>query len=47
MVEGRQIAAQALARYDAFSAAHRWKFESMLRVQRLIPQAVARARWRG
>jgi flavin-dependent dehydrogenase len=44
---GRQLAAvlagertreAALAAYGAFSAAHRWKFEWMLRVQRLVPR---------
>ena len=29
---------EALRDYGAFSAAHRWKFESLLRVQRLIPR---------
>ncbi|MDE3133940.1 MAG: NAD(P)/FAD-dependent oxidoreductase, partial [Acidobacteriota bacterium] len=33
----------ALARYGAFSATHRWKFEWMLRVQRLIPLVPPRA----
>lgn len=35
---GRQSRAAALASYGAFSAAHRWKFEWMLRTQRLIPR---------
>lgn len=43
VVAGRQSKAAALARYGAFSAAHRWKFESMLRVQRLIPRVPPRA----
>jgi flavin-dependent dehydrogenase len=33
---------EALRAYGAFSAAHRWKFESMLRVQRLIPKVPPR-----
>jgi hypothetical protein len=32
-----------LRRYGEFSASHRWKFESMLRVQRLIPRVPPRA----
>jgi digeranylgeranylglycerophospholipid reductase len=32
----------ALRDYGAFSAAHRWKFESLLRVQRLIPRVPPR-----
>ena len=43
VVAGRQTKAAALARYGAFSAAHRWKFEWMLRVQRLVPQVPPRA----
>jgi menaquinone-9 beta-reductase len=48
---GRQLAAvlsegkprdEALRDYGAFSAAHRWKFESMLWVQRLIPRVPPR-----
>src|SRR3954452_11136597 len=38
VVEGRQSREAALAQYHAFSAAHRWKFEAMLRVQRLVPR---------
>lgn len=38
VVEGRSDRAGALRRYHAFSAAHRWKFEWMLRVQRLVPR---------
>jgi len=38
VVEGRAGRAEALARYHAFSAAHRWKFEWLLRVQRLVPR---------
>src|SRR2546421_711081 len=36
VVEGRQSRAAALASYAAFSAAHRWKFEAMLRMQQLV-----------
>ncbi len=38
VLAGRQSREAALAAYGAFSAAHRWKFEAMLRVQRLIPR---------
>jgi menaquinone-9 beta-reductase len=43
VVQGRQTKAAALARYGAFSAAHKWKFEWMLRVQNLIPRVPPRA----
>jgi flavin-dependent dehydrogenase len=43
VVDGRQSKAAALAAYGAFSAAHRWKFEWMLRVQQLVPQVPPRA----
>ena len=36
--EGRQTKAAALAGYGAFSAAHTWKFDWMLRVQDLVPR---------
>ena len=42
VVEGRQSREAALAQYAAFSAAHRWKFELMLRVQRLVPRVPPR-----
>jgi flavin-dependent dehydrogenase len=38
VVEGRSTAAEALARYGDFSESHRWKFESMLGAQRLVPR---------
>jgi menaquinone-9 beta-reductase len=38
VVEGRSTHAEALARYGAFSAAHRRKFEAMLQVQHLVPR---------
>ena len=42
VVEGRQTRAMALRRYAAFSEAHRWKFDAMLRVQRLVPRVPPR-----
>src|SRR3954471_12959001 len=42
VVEGRQSRAAALRAYAAFSAAHRWKFETMLRVQQLVPRVPPR-----
>lgn len=42
VIAGRQTKAAALASYGAFSASHRWKFEWMLRVQRLVPQVPPR-----
>jgi flavin-dependent dehydrogenase len=42
VVEGRANRATALRRYAAFSARHRWQFESMLRVQRLVPRVPPR-----
>jgi flavin-dependent dehydrogenase len=42
VLEARLGRDEALARYGAFSAAHRWKFESLLRVQRLIPRIAPR-----
>ena len=38
VVARRQGRDDALRRYAAFSASHRWKFEAMLDVQRLIPR---------
>jgi flavin-dependent dehydrogenase len=43
VVEGSQTREQALARYGAFSAGHRIPFDSMLKVQRLIPRIHPRA----
>jgi menaquinone-9 beta-reductase len=43
VVEGRKTREQALAAYHAFSASHRVPFESMLRVQRLVPRVAPRA----
>ncbi|GAC1316249.1 MAG: hypothetical protein NVSMB25_01580 [Thermoleophilaceae bacterium] len=42
VVDGRSTRAAALSAYHAFSAAHRWKFESMLRVQQLVPRVPPR-----
>jgi flavin-dependent dehydrogenase len=42
VVEGRQSREAALAQYHAFSAAHSWKFETLLRVQRLVPRVPPR-----
>jgi flavin-dependent dehydrogenase len=38
VLAGERSREAALAAYGAFSASHRWKFEWMLRVQRLIPR---------
>ena len=43
VVEGTQTREQALAKYHAFSAGHKFPFDSMLRVQRLIPRVPPRA----
>jgi flavin-dependent dehydrogenase len=42
VVEGRQSPAAARGAYGAFSAAHRWKFEWMLRAQWLVPRVPPR-----
>ncbi|HEX2128617.1 MAG TPA: NAD(P)/FAD-dependent oxidoreductase [Solirubrobacterales bacterium] len=42
VVEGHATAAQALGRYDEFSESHRWKFEWMLRTQKLVPRVPPR-----
>jgi hypothetical protein len=42
VVDGRRTAAEALVRYRDFSAAHGWKFRSMLQAQRLIPRVPPR-----
>ncbi len=42
VIAGRQSKSDALARYGAFSATHRWKFDSMLNVQRLVPRVPPR-----
>jgi menaquinone-9 beta-reductase len=38
VLEGRKERGAALRDYGAFSDAHRWKFDWMLRVQRLVPR---------
>ena len=43
VVEGRRSRADALRRYGAFSASHRWKFEAMLAVQDWVPRIPPRA----
>ena len=43
VLEGRADRPTALLRYAAFSARHRWHFEWMLRVQRLVPRVPPRA----
>jgi flavin-dependent dehydrogenase len=40
--EGSKAPGQALAAYAAFSDSHRWKFESLLRVQQLVPKVPPR-----
>jgi flavin-dependent dehydrogenase len=42
VVSGNLSIAQALARYGDFSAAHEWKFEAMLRAQRIVPRVPPR-----
>jgi flavin-dependent dehydrogenase len=42
VVEGHQRFERALARYGAFSASHRWKYELLLGMQRLIPRIAPR-----
>ena len=42
VVEGETTRDEALRRYAAFSAGHRWKFEAMLRTQRLVPRVPPR-----
>jgi flavin-dependent dehydrogenase len=41
-MEGHVPRAAALRRYAAFSAQHRWKFDLMLRAQRLVPRVPPR-----
>jgi menaquinone-9 beta-reductase len=38
VLHGARTREDALARYGAFSAAHRWKYEAMLQVQHLVPR---------
>ncbi len=43
VIEGRATLETALRRYGDFSARHRWQFDWMLRVQRLVPRVPPRA----
>jgi menaquinone-9 beta-reductase len=47
VLAARKTASQALQSYGEFSAAHAWKFEWMLRAQRLIPRVPPRLLTRG
>jgi menaquinone-9 beta-reductase len=38
VLDGSRSRSEALSRYAAFSAAHRWKYEAMLQVQHLVPR---------
>ena len=42
VIAGDRTRAEALANYHRFSAGHAWQFQSMLRVQRLIPRVAPR-----
>ena len=42
VIAGDQPRVQALANYHRFSAGHAWQFQSMLRVQRLVPRVAPR-----
>ena len=42
VTEGRRTTAEALTRYHDFSAAHEWKFRSMLWAQRTVPRVPPR-----
>src|SRR3954447_2587660 len=42
VVAGNLSLAQALARYGDFSASHEWKFQAMLRAQRIVPRVPPR-----
>ena len=42
MIDGRSTREQALRRYSDFNAAHRRKFEWMLRVQKAVPKVPPR-----
>src|SRR5690349_15795049 len=43
VVDGKQSRQTALERYDGFNEAHRWKFETLLKGQRLLPRIHPRA----
>jgi menaquinone-9 beta-reductase len=38
VIEGKQSRASALERYERFHESHRWKFETLLKGQRLLPR---------
>jgi menaquinone-9 beta-reductase len=38
VVDGTQSRASALERYDRFHESHRWKFDTLLKGQRLLPR---------
>ncbi len=42
MIERRSSRDGALTRYGAFNDSHRWKYEWMLKVQRLVPKVPPR-----
>jgi flavin-dependent dehydrogenase len=42
VIEGRQPREEALRRYGDFCAEHRWKFRSLLRMQKLVPRVPPR-----
>jgi flavin-dependent dehydrogenase len=42
VVEGRKSRAEALVDYHTFNHAHAWKFDAMLRVQKLVPRVPPR-----
>jgi flavin-dependent dehydrogenase len=42
VVEGRKTRAEALTAYDDFNESHRWKFETLLQAQRLLPRIAPR-----
>ena len=45
VVSGNRSRGDALHRYHAFSEGHRWKFEAMLAMQRLVPRVPPRLLW--
>jgi menaquinone-9 beta-reductase len=42
VVEGRKTQAEALSAYHDFNESHRWKFDALLRAQRLVPRVPPR-----
>ena len=45
VVGGNRARGEALRRYHGFSDRHRWKFEAMLAMQRLVPRVPPRLLW--